>query len=176
VASAPTLPAWKPASRSRRSMHRRRRHTRRRKAPRPILTVRVLISGRFAISPEPFGLTEVSMRGAPGCVGLCVRVPERAPITPGRSIRPNTNRYKPTHPISPFVGFGSRRPGARISPSRESLLVSQPVGVWRRWTRLSSRGWRRRIIDRRPGVVRSRSAPLPATGRAAAEPDCRAVR
>jgi hypothetical protein len=86
--------------------------------PTPILTIRVLISGRFAISPEPFGITDVSIRGAPGCVGLCVRVPERTPITPGRSIRSNTNRYKPTHPISPLFGFGSRKPGVRISPPR----------------------------------------------------------
>ena len=89
--------------------------------PTPILTIRVLISGRFAISPEPFGITDVSIRGAPGCAGLCVRVPERAPITPGRSIRSNTNRYKPTHPISPLFGFGSRRPGVRISPPRPHL-------------------------------------------------------
>ena len=55
-----------------------------------------------AAEPSRRCITDVSIRGAPGCVGLCGYVPDRAPITPARPLRCDTLRHRTTHPDIPI--------------------------------------------------------------------------
>jgi hypothetical protein len=73
-------------------------------------------------------ITDVSVRGAPGCVGLSVLC---------RSVLPSLQlgRYIPAQirtdrhvPVPPFFRFGSRRPGVRISPPRPHLAACAERG------------------------------------------------
>ena len=70
-----------------------------------------------------FGITDVSVRGAPGCVGLsgeCREVRTSPQLDHYIATDSGTDRHTP---IPSFFGFGSRRPGVRISPPRPRVNI-----------------------------------------------------
>jgi hypothetical protein len=93
-------------------------------APKPVFHPKVS-EGRRLFR----GISDVSVRGAPGCVGLSSQY-QSVPVSPQLDHYVSTDSGTDRHTqIPPIFGFGSRRPGVRISPPRPHLWPRLPTSV-----------------------------------------------
>jgi hypothetical protein len=66
---------------------------------------------------HPRCIRDVSVRGAPGCVVLCCSVPDRAPITPARSLHSDTNRDRTIRANTVDFPFWEQEAGSSNLPT-----------------------------------------------------------